>query len=108
LLLSGLLLFSAYRVITGSFFDLLDHRLEESLQFIILAEVAAQLHEIAELHGIRSRRSGSSVYIEIFLEFDGRRPMAEVQTVINRMKEGLEQQIQGSHVTIVPATARVI
>jgi cation diffusion facilitator family transporter len=103
-LISGFLLLSAYRVITESIQDLLDRTLEESLQLVIIAELAAWFNDYVALHGVRSRRSGSSVYIEIFMEFDGDRRMSEVQQVINHMKDSLELKIQGSHVVIAPAT----
>lgn len=107
LLISGFLLQSAYRVITDSVYDLLDRTLDESLQLVILGELAAYFHDYVALHGIRSRRSGSNVYIEIFMEFEGDRRMSEVQSVIDRMKTDLEQKIKGSQVMIAPATAPV-
>lgn len=107
LLISGFLLQSAYRVITDSVYDLLDRTLDESLQLVILGELAAYFHDYVALHGIRSRRSGSNVYIEIFMEFEGDRRMSEVQAVIDRMKTDLEQKIKGSQVMIAPATAPV-
>jgi cation diffusion facilitator family transporter len=104
IVISGFLLFSAYRVVTDSIYDLLDRTLDESLQLVILAELAAWFHEYEALHGIRSRRSGGNIYIEIFMEFAPDRRMAEVQDVINQMKANLETKIQGSQVVIAPAT----
>ena len=107
IVLSGFLLFSAYSVISMSVYDLLDKTLEESLQLIILRELAAYFDEYLALHGIRSRRSGSTIYIEIFLEFDAERKVKEVQKVIDSMKRKLEQTIQGSQVIISLATSPV-
>lgn len=103
-LISGFLLVSAYHVVTESIQDLLDRTLDESLQLVIVAELAVWFDDYVALHGVRSRRSGSNVYIEIFMEFDGDRRMSEVQDLINRMKAGLEQKIKGSQVVIAPAT----
>lgn len=89
LIISCFLLLSAYRVVTDSIYDLLDRTLDESLQLVILGELAAFFDDYIALHGIRSRRSGSNVYIEIFMEFDGEKRMSEVQEVINRMRESL-------------------
>lgn len=102
ILISVFLLVSAYRVVTDSIYDLLDRTLDESLQLVILSELAAFFHDYVALHGIRSRRSGSNVYIEILMEFDGERRMSEVQDVIDRMKAGLEERIKGSQVLIAP------
>ncbi|MBK8316478.1 MAG: cation diffusion facilitator family transporter [Acidobacteria bacterium] len=107
LLISGFLLQSAYRVITDSVYDLLDRTLDETLQLVILGERAAYFNDYVALHGVRSRRSGSNVYIDIFMEFDGEQRMSEVQNVIDRMKTDLEQKIKGSQVVIAPATAPV-
>ncbi|QQS49155.1 MAG: cation diffusion facilitator family transporter [Acidobacteriota bacterium] len=104
IIISLFLLLSAYRVITDSIYDLLDRTLDESLQLVILSELAAYYHEYAALHGIRSRRSGSNVYIEIFMEFDGERRMSEVQELIDRIKTSLEEKIQGSRVLIAPTS----
>jgi ferrous-iron efflux pump FieF len=104
---AGFLLSSAYRVASASVYDLLDQTLEEALQFVILQELAAYFDEYERFHGVRSRKSGGDVYVEIFLEFDGNKQMAEVQSVISEMKAGLEQKIQNSHVSIVPTTSPV-
>lgn len=107
MIISGFLLLSAYRVVTDSIYDLLDRTLDESLQLVILGELAAFFDDYVALHGIRSRRSGSNVYIEIFMEFDSEKRMSEVQELINRMRESLERKIKSSQVVIAPATGPV-
>ena len=54
---------------------------------------------------MRSRRAGSRVFIEIFLEFDGDKAMAEVQAV--RMRAEIAASVRGSSVTIAPVTQPV-
>jgi divalent metal cation (Fe/Co/Zn/Cd) transporter len=98
---------SIYNISAMSVYDLLDRALEESLQLVILRELAGYFDEYEAIHGIRSRRSGANVYIEIFLEFDGEKKMAEVQAVISSMKANLEKKISGSEIVISPATAAV-
>jgi cation diffusion facilitator family transporter len=107
IVISGFLLMSAYRIVTDSIYDLLDRTLDESLQLVILGELAAFFDDYVALHGIRSRRSGSNVYIEIFMEFDGEKRMSEVQELINRMRASLETKIKSSQVVIAPATGPV-
>ncbi len=107
-LLSGFLLFSAYRVVSMSMYDLLDRSLEESLQLIIVKGLTTYFDEYRKLHGIRSRRSGANVYVEIFLEFDENRKMVDVHRVIDEMKASLEREIKGSQVAIVPATSPIV
>ncbi|MCK9579829.1 MAG: cation diffusion facilitator family transporter [Methanoregula sp.] len=106
-IIAGFLLFSGYRVIMSSLPDLLDKTLDEELQMVIVQHLAVFFNDYAALHGVRSRRSGSNVYIEIFLEFDPQKPMGEVQAAINRIKASLEKNIPKSSVSIVPTDAQV-
>jgi len=106
--LSGFLAYSIYSIVSMNVSDLLDRALDESLQMVILRELAAYFDDYVAFHGMRSRRSGKTVYIDLFLEFDGTKTMAEVQKTIDAMRTGLERHIPGSHVAIAPATARVV
>jgi ferrous-iron efflux pump FieF len=105
--IAGFLLFSGYRVITSSLPDLLDKTLDEELQMVIVRHLAAFFNDYIALHGVRSRRSGSNVYIEIFLEFDGEKKMCEVQGIIDRIKVSLEAHIEKSSVSVVPTSSAV-
>lgn len=108
LVLSGFLAYSIYSVASMNVSDLLDRALDESLQLVILRELAAYFDDYVAFHGMRSRRSAKTVYIDLFLEFDGTKTMADVQKTIDAMRAGLEKKIPGSHVVISPATARVV
>jgi len=108
IIVSLFLAYSIYSVSSQSMYDLLDRALEESLQLVILRELASHFHEYEALHGIRSRRTGGNVYIEIFLEFEDERKMSEVQEIIDAIRTDLEQKIQGSQVVIVPTRSAVI
>ena len=105
--LLGFLGYSAYGVVSMSVYDLLDRTLEESLQLVILQELAAYFDKYEAIHGIRSRRVGGRVYIELLLEFDGDQKMVEVQSVIDSIKAHLEQKMPGSRVVVVPTTAAI-
>ena len=107
LAIAGFLLFSIYHIIAHSVDDLLDRTLDESLQLVIIRDLAAFFEHYKAIHGVHSRRSGSNIYIEIFLEFDGDKKMNEVQEIINMIKSGVEHHIKGSFITIVPVTAPV-
>lgn len=94
-------------IFSSSLYDLLDRTLEEERQIVILAELARHFNEYEELHGIRSRRSGSRVYVEIYLEFDPEKKVAEVQGVIDRLRHSIEEKLQGSRVSIAMTTQSV-
>jgi cation diffusion facilitator family transporter len=102
--IAGVLFFSGARVIRSSLPDLLDRTLDEELQMVIVRHLAQFFNEYSALHGVRSRRSGSNVYIEIFLEFEGEKKMCEVQEIIDRIKASIETQIPKSTVSIVPTS----
>src|SRR4051812_29908700 len=107
-LLSGFLLWSAYLITADSMYDLLDRSLDESLQFEITRMLIVHFDAYDGLHGVRTRRSGGQVYIEVFLEFDGSKLMADVQRTIDLLTADLESKIPSSQVMICPRTSAVI
>jgi len=106
-LLAAFLLFSVFRMVSVSVYDLLDHSLEESMQVLIRRGLAEFRNHYVALHGIRSRRSGRHIYIEVFLEFDALRRMTEVMTCIQRIRSTLESEIAHSQILIIPVTGPV-
>lgn len=94
-------------IFSSSLYDLLDRTLEEERQIVILAELARHFHDYEELHGIRSRRSGAEIYVEIFLEFDPEKTMGEVQRAVDTIRHDIEQKLQASRVTIALTTEPV-
>ncbi|HVP97116.1 cation transporter [Methanoregula sp.] len=102
----GFLLIAGFREISSSIPDLFDKTLEEELQIVILQELSAFFHEYNGFYGVRSRRSGSKIYIDIFLGFDPGLKMGAVQDTSDRLKFSLEGKIPGSIVSIVPTSER--
>ncbi|MEN6327707.1 MAG: cation transporter, partial [Syntrophomonas sp.] len=107
LILAAMILISAYKIFTRSIYDLLDGALEEEIQLKIMRALAICFDHYHDFQGVRSRRVGSHVFIELFLEFDPERKMGEVQDSIDTIKNSLEETIIGSHVMIVPSRSRV-
>lgn len=97
----GFLLLAGYREISSSLPDLFDKTLEEELQLLILRELAGSFDRYHEFHGVRSRRSGRRIYIEIFLGFDPEQRAGDVQDFAASLKQSLESKIPGSVVSIV-------
>jgi ferrous-iron efflux pump FieF len=100
----GVLLFSTYGVISSSVYDLLDRSLSDSLQLVVLRSLAGHFEAYEAIHGVRSRRSGNNIFVEIYLEFNPDLKMAEVQKSIDEIKAEMESQIPESHIVIVPST----
>jgi len=97
----GFLLLAGYREISSSLPDLFDKTLDEELQLLILRELARSFDQYAEFHGVRSRRSGRRIYIEIFLGFDPEERAGDVQDFAMSLKQSLESRIPNSVVSIV-------
>lgn len=102
--LAFMILYSAYNIIRKSMYELLDGTLEESLQIIIMKVLTHNFNEYKDLHGIRSHRAGTTVYIELFLEFEANLLMEEVYLKIDKIKKDIESTIKDSEVLIVPST----
>ncbi len=96
------IVFSNYGILADSVAALLDKTLDERLQIEILKHLVVFEPHYRQLHGVRSRRSGKDIFIEIYLEFEGDRRMAEIQDTADAMRAALEQAIPGSHAAIVP------
>lgn len=107
LIVAGFIGFSAIGVFTDSFNDLLDKSLDEEVQMLITRELVEHFDQYENLQGIRSRRSGSQVFIEIFLSCDPARPVGEVQAFFDALRRSLETKVANSRVVIGLAGTRV-
>lgn len=94
---------SIFDVFSRSIGELLDKSIDEYNQLIILRQLAANFDSYDQLHGIRSRRSGSQTFVEIFLEFNDEYKMAEFYKLKEKIETELKIQIPGSQVLIVPS-----
>ena len=106
LLIIAFLLFAGYREISSSLPDLFDKTLEEELQIIILKELVGSFDKFQEFHGVRSRRSGTRIYIDIYLGFDPEQKVKDMQESIDSLKGSLETLIPGSVVCIIPTSEK--
>jgi len=97
------LLHAAWSIASSSVGDLLDASLTEHLQLRILRQLVERYDDYDKLHKIRTRRSGSRVYVEVFLEFDAQLLMGEVQRRIDALSELIRTEIPGTEVVIVPS-----
>ncbi len=97
----GFLMVAGYREFSSSLPDLFDKTLDEELQIVILQELTSSFDQYHEFHGVRSRRSGSRIYIDIFLGFDPEKKMGEIQDFTIFLKRSLEAKIAGSVVSVV-------
>ncbi len=103
LVIASSILFAALGIFKNSTLDLLDRTLEEGQQIAILRLLAKHFERYDDLRDIRSRRSGSQVFVEIVLGFPPALPASEVESVARELKSDIEREITGSRVTIAVA-----
>ena len=102
----GFLLIAGYKEISSSLPDLVDKTLEEEYQIVILRELTERFDKYNAFHGVRSRRSGSHIHIEISLGFEPEQKMGNVQDFIDSLKISIEKKIPGSIVRVVPTSGK--
>lgn len=93
---------SIYEVFSGSLHDLMDRSLDECHMLIILRELARNFGAYEQIQGIRTRRSGSQAFIEIFLEFNHNSPMQEVYGMQERLEAKLNKLIPNAQIMLIP------
>lgn len=81
--------------------DLLDRTLAEDVQIIIMRQLAGHYDGYEALHGVRSRRAGNRLFIEIALGFDPAKTIGEAEATIESLRTGVEAEISNAEVSIV-------
>lgn len=101
----GFMLRGAWTIASESVPDLLDAALEEATQIRILRCLATHFDDYELLHGIRTRRAGSRMYVELFLEFSPSLPMGVVLKRIEGIRGSIGRSIPGADITVTPSEA---
>lgn len=96
---------SIYDVFSGSIGDLLDRSLDEYNMLIILRALIANFDAYDQIHGVRTRRSGSQTFIEIFLEFNSETKMEAVYRLMERLETELKKLMPNAQIMIIPSRA---
>jgi divalent metal cation (Fe/Co/Zn/Cd) transporter len=106
LFVSCIILLIALRMFRTGLPDLLDRAVDEAAQIMILQALIHHFHIYTSLDGIRTRRSGSRLFIEISLGFERQLPIGEVDRHARAIREMIMGQLPGSDVSIL-ATANL-
>jgi len=102
LVLCGIIFYGMFTLFRNSLPVLLDQTLEESLQLHILRGLAACYEDYDHLHGVRTRRSGTRVFVELFLEFQPELTVREMLIRAARLKYLVEDLIPRAEVWVIP------
>jgi cation diffusion facilitator family transporter len=98
----GFMIHAAYAIASSSVQDLMDATLEETFQLQILNQLVRHIDDYERLHKVRSRRSGSRIFVEIFLEFPAGLRMGEAQVRIQHLRQSIGTAVPGAEVSILP------
>jgi divalent metal cation (Fe/Co/Zn/Cd) transporter len=89
-------------LIKESMHDLLDKTLDEDLQMKVLTRLSEYFDWYDSFHGVKSRKSGKKIIIDITLGFTPDKTAGDIFDLAGRIKEKLENDIPDSEVQIIP------
>lgn len=89
-------------ILRRSLNELTDKTLDETIQLQIMKHLANCYDGYESFHGVRSRRAGRRLYVEIMIGFHRDRPVGEMMETVHHLKRGLENDIPGVVVSVVP------
>lgn len=81
--------------------DILDKTLQESMQLQIDRRLAEHFDGYAGFHGVRSRRAGGKVFVEIALSFDSKQLAGDAARTAYSLCQGVEADIPGCEARVV-------
>jgi ferrous-iron efflux pump FieF len=101
LLIAVSILVSAIGVFSSSAYDLLDGTLEEKDKLDLMRELVLQFERYDVLHGVRSRRAGNRVFIDIHVGYAAERRMGDVERDIAAIRAAVARRFEHASVTVV-------
>lgn len=101
LIIASMLLAGAAKTFRFSVRDLLDCAIEEQSQLLILRALADHFEQYDQIHDIRTRVTGSRIYIEIFLEFSPELQHGTVMEAVCSLQREIKDLIRCDEVLIV-------
>jgi ferrous-iron efflux pump FieF len=97
--IAAYLLYGAWRIVGDALDMLMDRELPEEDRARIRA--IAKTHEaVASLHDLRTRRSGSDVFIQLHLEMDGNMPLKKSHVIADQVEAEIQKAFAGAEVMI--------
>lgn len=96
------ILIAAIRTIRVCLIDLLDLSVDDATRRAIERALARHRSLFADLRRMRSRRSGTTVFIEVALGFDPMLPLAEIDRRVSELRASLTAEVAGADVAIIP------
>ena len=101
LIVAATIVMAVIEVFSTSCYDLLDGALAEEDKLRIMRVLAENFDRYDMIYGVRSRRSGSHAFIEIFLGFDPDKRVGDVDRDIETIRHALTQHFANGSVIVV-------
>ena len=103
LILIGVVVRSIGTILSGTLGDLIDRSLEERDETLIVRELVNHFDDYEQIHGFRSRRAGSQIFVELFLEFHPERTMGQVYEATDRLVQAIKGKFPNAQVLVIPS-----
>ncbi|RZV54769.1 MAG: cation diffusion facilitator family transporter [Deltaproteobacteria bacterium] len=97
--IAAYIFYSAFRIGSDAFQQLMDHELEPEVQRTILA-IAAQHPDVLGVHDLRTRRSGRLRFVQLHLELDDELPLTRAHAVADEVEERIRALLPDAQVLI--------
>ena len=91
-------------MLRDGFPDIIDQAVEETVQHAINRALARHFADYDRFEGVRSRRSGRRVFIEVALGFDGGLTMAEVTRRSAALSATMRGEIADADIAILASS----
>lgn len=101
LVVAATIVLAAMEVFSTSCYDLLDGALAEEDKLRIMRVLAENFDRYDMVYGVRSRRSGSRAFVEIFLGYDSERRVGDVEREIEAIRKAVVALIPRCSVIVV-------
>jgi ferrous-iron efflux pump FieF len=101
LLIAASILVSAIGVFSSSVYDLLDGSLEEKDKLDIMRELVQHYERYDMLYGVRSRRAGNGVFIDIHLGYAPDKRVGDIERDIAALRDAVGRRFRNASVTVI-------
>ncbi|MCL2003940.1 MAG: cation transporter [Oscillospiraceae bacterium] len=96
-----LIAFKNAKIIKAASLDLLDRTLDEETQLTILRHVSPIWDDIHTFHGVRTRRSGHIIYIDLLVSFSDDKSYAEIRKAYEAFDRAMKEELPDSVTAMV-------
>lgn len=94
------ILLEAFRLVRHSLSDVLDEKLPEQISREITRLIEAHKEDLLDFHNLRTRRAGSQKIMDFHLTVCKHLSVEEAHAIADHLEKRIQEEIQGSDVTI--------